>query len=228
MQKNEEIILALDSTCVPLTAALKKGGKIYSARRGGIKQEDYLFPLLSRLLAKAGCKLGDVKKFFFLKGPGRFTGIRISITLASLLYEINGAQISSADVFDVLAAQAQKSREYKKWLAANPRGAAAVVLHALRDEYFVKIYSGSASAQWLGGSALPALLKAARIPLYIMGRGKGGAPLREMLPQSFVYAPARLNKITARAMFDFDAPAQNIEKTLEPLYLKPARFELGK
>ncbi|MDR1123816.1 MAG: tRNA (adenosine(37)-N6)-threonylcarbamoyltransferase complex dimerization subunit type 1 TsaB [Elusimicrobiota bacterium] len=228
MRKDEEIILALDSTSVPLTAVLKKGGKVYCARRAGIKQEDYLFPLLGRLLAKAGCKLGDVKKFFFLKGPGRFTGIRISITLASLLHEISGVEISSADVFDVLAAEAQKSRGYKKWLAANPRGAAAVVLHAFRDEYFVKIYAGPREPRWLGGDDLPALLKAARRPLYIIGRGRDGAPLQNLLPPCFAYAPARLNKITARALPAFDAPPQSIAKTLEPLYLKPARFELGK
>jgi hypothetical protein len=66
------------------------------------------------------------------------------------------------------------------------------------------------------------------MPLYIIGRGKDGASLQDLLPRSFAYAPARLNKITARALLAFDAPPKSIEKTLEPLYLKPARFELGK
>ena len=104
----------------------------------------------------------------------------------------------------------------------------AVILHAFRDEYFVKIYSGAAQPRWLDGEVLPPLLRAARVPLYIIGRGKDGAALQNLLPQSFAYAPARLNKITARALLAFDAPSQSVGKTLEPLYLKPARFELGK
>ena len=135
-EKKEKIILALDSTSSPLRVVLSRGGKAYSARKAGIKQEELLFPVLNKIFAKAGVKLKDVTHFFYVKGPGRFTGIRIGITLASVLSEINGTDISSADLFDILKFQAEKSSQYKKWLKANPGGVLCIVIHAFREEYF--------------------------------------------------------------------------------------------
>ena len=229
MQKNKEIILCMDSSSSPLTLALSAGGKVYCARRAGIKQEDLLFPSLKKLLAEAGCKLKDVKKFFFIKGPGRFTGIRISITLASVLREINGAQIASAGVFDVLMNAAQNSRGFKIWASANPRGAAVVITHAFRDEYFAQIFDGAQKPLWAQKEDLLALLNKQKKPLFIIGQSKEGENLKNIFPSGkFTFAPPKLNKITARAMLDFKPAAQTVSQTLEPLYLKPARFERGK
>ena len=216
----------MDSSSSPLTLALSAGGKVYGARRAGIKQEDLLFPTLKKLLAKAGCSLKDVKRFFFIKGPGRFTGIRISITLASVLREINGAQIAGASVFDVLAQTARNTREFKNWLAANPRGAAVVISHAFRDEYFAQIFDGAQKPLWAQKEDLLALFNKQKNPLFIIGCGREGEALKNIFPSArFTFAPPKLNKITAQAMLDFKPAAQTIAQTLEPLYLKPARFE---
>jgi tRNA threonylcarbamoyl adenosine modification protein YeaZ len=229
MQTDESVTLALDSSSSPLLLALKANGKIRRARKSGLKQEDYLFPLLKKLLDRAGLKLGDVKRFFFVKGPGRFTGIRIGITLASMLKEISGADIASASVFDILRARAQEAKEYKTWLQNNPGGAFAVVLHALREEYFAAIYGAAPQPQWLGFEALLDFLKTQNQPLFIAGWGRERSPLSAVLPAAYTYAPARLNKIDAPTMLQMAAlPPRPAREVLEPLYLKPARFEIGK
>lgn len=223
MQSDKKITLVLDSSSAPLTAAISAGGRVYSGKKSGIKQEEYLFTMLKKLLAKAGCSLNDVNNFFFIKGPGRFTGIRISITLASMLAEITGTHIASASVFDILKYQAEKSAAYKKWKAANPGGVIAVITHAFRDEYFIAVYDGNQQPQWLASDALLARLNAYDKPLFIVGRDA-----EKILPAKFAVAPAALNKVQPRAMLAFAAAAPPPRAdVLEPLYLKPARFELG-
>jgi tRNA threonylcarbamoyl adenosine modification protein YeaZ len=229
MINNKEIILALDSSSSPLVAALSAGARVYGAKKSGVKQEEYLFPLIKKLLGKAGCALSDVTRFFFIKGPGRFTGIRISLTLASMLKEFARAEISSASVFDVLMHQALQSSSYKKWLAANQGGIAVVITHAFRGEYFAQIYDGAAAAPlWTGGQELTALLNKQNKPLFIIGLCSGGAPLQSIFPAHFTYAPRALNIISPQTLLNFrPASPQNPQEVLQPLYLKPARFELG-
>ncbi|MDR0645908.1 MAG: tRNA (adenosine(37)-N6)-threonylcarbamoyltransferase complex dimerization subunit type 1 TsaB [Elusimicrobiota bacterium] len=229
MRKNREIILALDSSSVPLVMALGFNGRVYCARKSGVKQEEYLFPLIKKLLDKAGCSFKDIGRFFFIKGPGRFTGIRISLTLASMLKEFAHVEISSASVFDVLICQARQSAAYKKWLAAHPRGIAAVIMHAFRNEYFARIYDGFSGPAWVSGEELFSLLDGQNRPVFIIGRGAHGAPLRDFLPPRFTYAPRALNIISPKTLLNFKPDCKQTSKeVLQPLYLKPARFELGK
>lgn len=228
MQKNTEIILALDSSSSPLLLALQKDGKIYTAKKGGIKQEELLFPMLKKLYAKAGAELKDTRRVFFIKGPGRFTGIRIGITLASMLNMLTGAKITSANVFDILKYQADKSKEYKTWLKQNPGGVFAAVVHAFREEYFVFIYDGQQVPLWTSFENLESLLEQQNRPLFVAGWGKDNQPLKDVLSPAYTYASDKLNKIQAKTMAEI-APLLNSEdeNVLEPLYLKPARFELN-
>ena len=227
--KKEKIILALDSTSSPLRVVLSRGGKAYGARKAGIKQEELLFPVLNRIFAKAGVKLKDVTHFFYVKGPGRFTGIRIGITLASVLSEINGAEISSADLFDILKFQAEKSNQYKKWLRANPGGVLCIIIHAFRDEYFYLFCEEGSCAKWSSWEDLERELSREGRAFFVCGWGKDGRGLEERLPANCVYAGKSLNGARASAMLELCLKLtgrQSKEEVLRPLYLKPARFEL--
>ena len=104
--QGEKLTLVLDSSSSPLMAAVAGSEGIFAARRKGIKQEKLLFPLLDKLLAKAGGTLQDVGKIFIVRGPGRFTGIRISLTFASMMQYLNNCQVRGATLFDVLRFQA--------------------------------------------------------------------------------------------------------------------------
>ena len=130
----------MDTSGSPLLLTVKKGDKIFSVRRKGVKQEKLLFPALESLLAKAGAQMEDIGQIFIIRGPGRFTGIRISLTFASMMQFLNKTQVRGATMFEVLARQAETSRAFAAWKKQNPQGALAVVLHAFREEYFLKIF----------------------------------------------------------------------------------------
>jgi len=227
MQENKQIILALDSSSAPLVLALSADGKKYISKHGGIKQEEYLFSAIHKLFAKAGLKFNQTTHFFFVKGPGRFTGIRIGITLASMLGSLLNVKISSADIFEILKYQADNSSEYKKWAAQNPSGVLAVVIHAFREEYFACIYDGANKPLWLSREDLLSLIAEQTKPVFAVGWDKDQTPLGNLLPQGITLASKKINFVQPSSMLSLaqiiDRPS---EKVLEPLYLKPARFEL--
>lgn len=230
MQKNNlenlGLTLMLDSSSTPLMAVLFSDGKIYSASKDGIKQEELLFPLLNKLYKKAGKTLKETKKFFFIKGPGRFTGIRIGVTLASVLAEINGTTIASADIFNVLGPAISESAEFKKWQTKNPRGKAVIILPAFREEYFVS-FIGENNPKWLNIDDLNKELAAQKAPLFLAGWAGAKEPLKKSFGKNFTYS--KTNFLTPEMLLNVAQKylgTQTKEETLTPLYLKPARFEL--
>jgi tRNA threonylcarbamoyl adenosine modification protein YeaZ len=221
---DKEIILAIDSSSSPLLVALSARAKTFYARSFALKQEDYLFKLIRKLLAKAGGKFNEIKTVFFIKGPGRFTGIRIGITLASMLKELSGASAASATVFDAVECRILKSSQFKKWKKQNPAGRLAVVIHAFRGEYFLGF---EGVQKWLSFEELNSFLDAVREPLFIAGWGRDKRPLSEVLPAKFSYAAGGVNFISPQTLIEMSCVARYGEgDVFEPLYLKPARFEM--
>ena len=224
----EEIILALDTTSSPLLVAVLRAGKTAGVKKSGIKQEEFLFPSIKKALSKTGADLKNVTKVFFIKGPGRFTGIRIALTTATMLRSLNNAQAASATMFEVLRRGAEKSREYKNWLKQNPGGNMAVVLHAFREEYFLQIF-GLTEPMWMTKEDLFKYLSGVKTPLFIIGFDKDRAPLDGLFKNSgYTLGGPKLSRVTP-ALLTETAKTKSFEPgALEPLYLKPARFELGK
>ncbi len=229
MQNNRKITLGLDTSGPSLLVCAADGGKIYSFHKTGLKQEQMLLPLLERALQKAGAELADVKRIFFVRGPGRFTGIRISLTFASMLKYLNATQVRSATVFEILQRQAQASRAYRVWEKAHPEGLIAVVLHAFREEYFLQIFDAkNEPPQWLSKQQLLCTLASRREPLFCVGTDKDGTSLATLLGALYRLAPMADCRVRAQTLIEM-AGEESFEKdALEPLYLKPARFELGR
>ena len=228
MQKitDNNLTLMLDSSSAPLLAVLVSDGKIYSATKDGIKQEELLFPLLNKLYKKAGKNFKDTKNFFFIKGPGRFTGIRIGVTLASMLAEINGTNIASADIFNVLGPAVSEGADFKKWQAQNPKGKAVIILPAFREEYFA-CFIGSNTPKWLNIEDLNKELSAQKAPLFLAGWAGAKEPLKKYFGKNYAYS--KTNFLTPEILLAAAKKylgKQSKEDVLTPLYLKPARFEL--
>ena len=99
-----------------------------------------LFPAVNSALEAAGAELQDIERIFIVRGPGRFTGIRISLTFASMLKYLNKTEVRGATLFEVLRRQVETSKKFAAWKKENPSGALAVVLHAFREEYFLQIF----------------------------------------------------------------------------------------
>ena len=227
MQSSEKLTLGMDTSGSPLLLTVQKGGKIFSVRRKGVKQEKLLFPALEALLAKAGAQMEDIGRIFIIRGPGRFTGIRISLTFASMMQFLNKTQVRGATMFEVLRRQAADSRAFKAWQKENPQGALAVVLHAFREEYFLQIFDEAHKGPaWLSREELLSRLSNYGRPLFLAGSDKEGRPLAELTGPSYAFAEKKncfVCPATLLEMAQEDVWSQN---ALEPLYLKPARFEL--
>ena len=137
----KDVIIGLDTSSSPLVAVVERGGKKHASRRKGVKQERLLFPVLKQLLTKAGADLTHTAKVAIIRGPGRFTGIRISLTFASMLKYLSWAKVYGITVFEAVRLQVAASKRFLTWKAQNPAGALAVGWHAFREEYFLQIKS---------------------------------------------------------------------------------------
>jgi len=226
MQQSKKIMLGLDSSASPLLVAACNDGKTACCRRSGIKQERLLFPALRHTLDKVGGTLQDVGRIFIVRGPGRFTGIRIALTFASMLKYLNRAEVYGATAFEILQEQVRISRAFQTWKSAHPAGAVGVVLHAFRQEYFLQIFDDkNAAPKWLSYDELNARLAAYPAPLFLAGTGVDKAPLESFLKGSYTFAPQTDCIIRPQTLLALCAQGTWSAQALEPLYLKPARFE---
>ena len=105
MQSGKSVTLALDTSGSVLMVSVQRAGKRVVRRRRGIKQERLLFPALQAALRACQVTLQDVRKICIVRGPGRFTGIRIALTFASMMKYLNQAEVYGATVFDILRLQ---------------------------------------------------------------------------------------------------------------------------
>lgn len=219
--------LVMDTSSSPLLIALEKDGRTYAARRKGIKQEKLLFPVLRGLLAKAQADLKDISNVLIIRGPGRFTGIRIALTFASMMRMLNHTCVYGVTLFEVLARQAYASRAYKTWKKQHSTGVLAVVLHAFREEYFLQILDEkNAGPKWLSREELQAQLAAYPQPLFVCGTDKEFAPLTDLVGSSYTLAADKDCRVQVKTLLYLAHEKIGEEQALEPLYLKPARFEL--
>ena len=219
--------LVMDTSASPLLLALEKEGKLYTARRKGIKQEKLLFPVLHRLLGKAGAQLTDVTRLFIIRGPGRFTGIRIALTFGSMMKMLNHTEVRAATIFEVVRAQVLAGRAYSTWLEQHPTGVLAVILHAFREEYFLQIFDHKHTGpQWLSREELLAQLLSYGSPLFLAGTDKEFSSLEGLVGSAFPLAPYKECCVQAKTLIRLCVDKRFATNALDPLYLKPARFEL--
>lgn len=228
----EKVILGVCTSGSRLKMAVYAGGKIFSAQKKVFNQEVALFPLARRLLGKAGLDLRDVGEVCAVRGPGRFTGIRISLTLAGALKTLSGADVRTATLFEVLARGAAGTRHYGAWAAANPRGRMAALVHAFKDEYFCQFFGTGGKKGpkpdgepvWLGSGELKILLAAQAAPLYAVADAEEEPGIYGLLPPGALRAPAAVSGINPAAVIEACLTSGN--RSLRPLYLKPAKYEL--
>jgi len=201
-------------------------GKIRSVRKAGLKQENYLIDVINKTLAYGGASLTDVGQVCVARGPGRFTGIRIGLTFASVLKAISGSEVCAATVFEMLVHEMRKNAACKKWLAANEGGLIACVIHAFREEYFCQLFDARgvavAAPCWLEKGRLGEYLTSFKKPLYCCGWGEKHTPL-SVIPAGY---EVNLKVVAVQAKTLFEAAAPCHAPVVEPLYLKPAKFEL--
>jgi len=223
----EKVTLGVCTSGSRLKLSVLAGGRVFQAQKKVFNQELSLFPMARRLLARAGANLRSVGTVCAVRGPGRFTGIRISLTLAGALKALAGADVRTATLFEVLALQARENSHFKRWAAANPGGRLAALLHAFKDEYFCQFFSAAGTPKgepvWLKAEELKVLLAGAGV-IYAVGDAEEAPEIYGLLPAGAAAAPASVSKIIPACVIRAALARGN--KSLKPLYLKPAKYEL--
>lgn len=224
----EKIKLGLCTSGSRLKLAVAAGGKVFQAQKKIFNQEQALFGLAKRELAKAGADLRSVDVVCAVRGPGRFTGIRISLTLAGALKAMAGAEVYTVTLFEVLALQAFENKDFARTGLAR----IAVLLHAFKDEYFCQFFAAGGKLKlpkpegeplWLKSEELKHLL-AAETGYYAIGDSEEDPAVYGLLPAGRAGAPKAVSKVVPGYIIKAALAGGN--KTLRPLYLKPAKYEL--
>ena len=227
---NDSIALGLYTSGSRIIVAMEHGGKVSHYKRKMFSQETALFPAAERLLPP-GMTVRDITEVCAAKGPGRFTGIRIALTVAGTLNVLSGAKIFTATMFDIFAMQAAESRAFAKAFPGG--GIISVLLHAFREEYFCAFYNisrpGALPKQaippaWLPREETEKLLSGQKKTFFCIADEEEKPGIYSLLPENAVRAPKNISKVLPEYLIR--APRRLGNADLKPIYLKPAKFEL--
>jgi len=230
MKKNNKVTLAIDTSGKILKIALNAGGKTLTASKKTIKQEQFLFTLSDTLLTKVKLKFKDVDNICVIKGPGRFTGIRVGLTLAAIMQKFNKSNVFSINLLDAVCFQAGQSREFKKHTAKNPKAIISCVVHAFRDEYYLRFYTPGLKPKgkplWMSKEQINECLAKQKAPVIAAGWAKDNNPLPTVISVPGLKFLKHFKRgVTASTLIKMLKEKMLIHKNLKPLYLKKARFE---
>jgi tRNA threonylcarbamoyl adenosine modification protein YeaZ len=262
METKIKSILGLDTTGSRLKIALmtpdeqssqrqrkakeSKRGKFKSIVKKELNQETLLFPLIDKLLNSCGLKLTDISKICTIRGPGRFTGIRIGLTFARMMNALTGVRVVGLTAFEVLAFQAVHSPDFKLWLKNNDSGLIAVLLHAFKIEYYCQIYKWQTDnvhlgggqgnnrtlpeafeePKWMSGEGIKKYLNSFKCRLYCIANMEESPDIYSLAPLNSKKAPSLISKILPENIIM--AGKLLTDSNVNPLYLKPAKYELEK
>jgi tRNA threonylcarbamoyladenosine biosynthesis protein TsaB len=168
------ITLAIDASTYLGTCAVFENGMLVAegetAMRG--KDAERLFPMVLDTLRTAGLELREVGEIACGAGPGSFTSLRITASLAKGIAMGLGISIRPVPSLGLVAAAAAPSREARRYLAA---------LDALRGEFYVQPFTAERDqlvplADHSISAAADLEGMAARLEAQLIGPHIGGSP----------------------------------------------------
>ena len=116
-------ILAFDASTEALSLVLNYNGQVFHHFEECPQQHSQkILPLVDELLAKANCKLTDLDVIGFGQGPGSFTGVRISVSIAQGLAYACKLPLVGVSTLQMMAQQAyQQTGEVSVFSAIDAR-----------------------------------------------------------------------------------------------------------
>jgi tRNA threonylcarbamoyl adenosine modification protein YeaZ len=248
----EKITAGICTSGSRVKLSVLSAAKFYGLSKKALNQEKVLFPMFDRLLGGCKARITDISTLCVITGPGRFTGLRVGLTLAAALKTLAGVRVYSSTLFDVLGAQAAASKEFRAWAAGKKAPRIAALLHAFKDEYFCQVFLVGGPAGRLGGKTarrqdkggaetlklepveaprwfkdteIAGYLAAQGRDLYIVADAEEKTDIYSLVPAGVEKASARVSKILPDFVIKTGLALKN--RNLAPLYLKPAKYELG-
>jgi tRNA threonylcarbamoyladenosine biosynthesis protein TsaB len=127
-------ILAIETSSAHGSVALAEGDDLRAVAdlATTAKHCQHLMPTIDALCRQSGWKPTDLDHIYVSAGPGSFTGLRISITIAKTLATALGLQIVAVPTMRVIAARAESLDE--------PPASLGVVLDAKRQQVYASLF----------------------------------------------------------------------------------------
>ena len=216
-------ILAIDTSGACCSVALLVGGELCEEREYTPRDHTRLvLPMVARLLAGAGLSLGQLDALAFGRGPGSFTGLRISAGIVQGL--ALGAELPVVGVSSLMAVALPA-------LHREPDGLALVCQDARMEEVYFGAYQRAAEGlQALGEECLttPSALLLPRAPgRRVLALGSGwalcAATGADPLPADALLEPSALPAAAAVAelgLLDWQRGHGVAAHQVEPVYLR--------
>jgi tRNA A37 threonylcarbamoyladenosine modification protein TsaB len=211
------------STCFSrLQISLSNGENYISTSLNYLNQEEIIFKEIEKLCFRFKTDFGDFTDICLVKGPGRFTGMRIAYTLATVYSVLKKVNLWGITALDLLAYNTLESfKDIKKVRIA-------AISHAFKDEFYLSFYEFSngklkqkSKIFWLKEKEL--LRKLYNFDGYIIGDIEEYPGIYSLF-DSYKTAPDNISRIIPeniiKAAFYFK------KKDVKPIYLKPANFEV--
>lgn len=146
----ESVVLAVETSSRTGSVALGFGDKIVAETSfsGFMKHSSEIFPAIEGLLDSAGVKPDKIEQLYISNGPGSFTGLRIAVSIAKMMYLANSLKIAAVDSLDVIVSNAIEAvKEFEKSEISTTNAPedginrTAAVLDAKRGQFFIAIYN---------------------------------------------------------------------------------------
>ena len=213
-----DLICAISTHSKKLNIYLFDSVKSFSFSKEILNMEDLIFEEIKKGIREMNRKFSDISVVCSVIGPGRFTGLRISYTFASVLSVISRCKVYGVDVFDLLA--------YKFFMNYTNEENLCVVLRAFKNEYYYCTYKNKSfpikkiKPKWVFENALLNFIKKWN---YMIISDEEESNVYDMLKGKKI-SPIYLSKIEPEDIYKAAIYFKN--KDIKPIYLKPAKFEL--
>ena len=210
--------LALEFSTDRRSVAVVRGGKILSEAVQNLGRSTRVFSLIEEALAKSGVDRGEIGRIALGIGPGRYTGIRLAISVAQgwrlATGKIADPTQDSADALDALNTVDVVAVSSFEVLAAQFDGPVLLVSDAQRDEWAV------ARVEKRSCPEAPRLLTANEVKDLSVGTRVIGAEVVALLGVGETYFPSAGSLgIVGEKIRESVAP-----ESLAPVYLRVAAF----
>jgi len=131
-----ELILALETSSRLGSVALALGPKLLAQTTftAPMRHSAEIFDAITALMDRFDLYPKQLHHIYISIGPGSFTGLRISVTIAKAMHIANPVRIVAVDTLDVIAANASSPEQ------PQPIDRIATILDAKRNQFYIAAY----------------------------------------------------------------------------------------